>query len=304
MWKKELSDHQKRLTTVKTTLQPAAPASSRPATQSMRTPAKRLGSPTQTLKSTPRATTAASGGTAATPPFDATISGRNSPNSKLPGKKIEDLTPEDQKTCEAMVVLLQRLSTQDCKSIVEELFVATEMKRLLNNYSGVYPTDLGENVDENGKGKGSSATTAGASHQATKPPASPKEKAQKPQQEKVAATRASTTTPSSAGNSITSLSVKGEPAESKNAQATKESSPPKKLSVPAKTEEPDTNSPKRSSVKDAPAEKNPAVHKKEEVGKQSGTAKDEGEAADEAAPEVGSTPKKGSEDDYADEFDN
>lgn len=40
-----------------------------------------------------------------------------------------------------MMSVLQKLSTADAKSILEELFVGCEMKRLLSQYTGVYPAE-------------------------------------------------------------------------------------------------------------------------------------------------------------------
>lgn len=137
MWKKELSDHQKRLHTVKPTLPgPAAPTSGRPLTQSGRRFAGSSSTkgrlPSPETKRVEAAGGAAQGAQAAAPK----------------GLKIEELPTSDQQTCEAMMSVLQKLNTADAKSILEELFVGCEMKRLLSQYTGVYPQpDAGEGSD-------------------------------------------------------------------------------------------------------------------------------------------------------------
>jgi hypothetical protein len=148
MWKKELSDHHKRLTTVKPTLPgPSAPSSGRPTTNSGRRVAgtsmkPRLGSP------------------------DTKVSGRSQQTAadapdKLAaakGMRIEELPTEDQRTCEAMMSVLQKLNTTDAKSILEELFVGCEMKRLLSQYTGVYPQPTGaDDADTSSPRRGSDA---------------------------------------------------------------------------------------------------------------------------------------------------
>lgn len=140
MWKKELSDHHKRLNTVKPTLPgPSAPSSGRPTTNSGRrqvgaatTKTLRLGSPDSkpqgrqqlAVSDTPRQQAAAK------------------------GMRIEELSTEDQRTCESMMAVLQKLNTTDAKSILEELFVGCEMKRLLSQYTGVYPQPAGADNEE------------------------------------------------------------------------------------------------------------------------------------------------------------
>lgn len=131
MWRKELADHQKRLTSVKPTLPnpipPSAPGSSRPSTQSARGrgAAKRLSSPPTATpsKGAPVAQNTAEGDAAAS------------------GLKISQLSVDQQQCCGRMVDVLQSLSSADSKAILEELFVSSEMKRLLAQYTGVYPAD-------------------------------------------------------------------------------------------------------------------------------------------------------------------
>jgi hypothetical protein len=151
MWKKELSDHQRRLNTVKPTLPAPSAPSGRPSTHS--------GRRQQTLKRVP-SPESATGKHSASPrglAHAATTSGGQIAAAK--GLRVEELSADEQRTCEAMMVILQRLSTTDGKSILEELFVGCEMKRLLSRYTGVYPEPEAVEESDNAGSKKQPAPT-------------------------------------------------------------------------------------------------------------------------------------------------
>ena len=70
--------------------------------------------------------------------------------AKKEGRRIETLDSEQQYLCEDMVDMLLTLSTDDCKGIVEHLFVLTEERRLLQGYDGVFPALTVEAVEGTG----------------------------------------------------------------------------------------------------------------------------------------------------------
>ena len=128
-WQKELEDHKRRLHTVKCVVPNASIAKERVAAI-----AGRSG------KNTPRKQVATAGEVR-----NGDTLAQIAPSAHH--MRIDQLSTADQDTCEAMVRLLMKLPSQEKKAIVEELFVAAEMRQLLENYTGVYP-DVPEQPDK------------------------------------------------------------------------------------------------------------------------------------------------------------
>jgi hypothetical protein len=157
-WNQMLRDHQKRVDHMKPAVviaepwrglhhKPSRPLSARDAGR----PAPRAagGSPSRSPRRdevTPRgkqaadrpAAAAAAGRPTSGRPLTARL--RNAVAHAKPVRAIDTL-PEDQRyLCEEMVDFLLTLRTEECQSVVDQLFELTEERRLLRAYSGVFPT--------------------------------------------------------------------------------------------------------------------------------------------------------------------
>lgn len=181
MWRRELQDHHRRLNTTKSTLRAAPPpplagsgsSSSRPATMGSRRPGGpatggsanlRLKSPTGLTKAPPRGATAPAAAAAA-----GGEGGDNEHEGSQPRLKLEDLSESDREVCESMIKVLQKHSTADSKSLIEEMYVAAEMRRLLASYTGVYKDGQREAAEiGNSPKKSSSSSSAAAAATTTK----------------------------------------------------------------------------------------------------------------------------------------
>jgi hypothetical protein len=155
-WHQALVDHQDRVTRMKPAIvidepwralpkprKPSRPSSARTPARSRPLSAKAdAGGRAAGIASVPAALAPAAGGKPKTSPRPLTARLRGAV-ARAAGptltKPLESLTPDQQFLCEDFVDLLLTMSTPECQSIIEQVFVLAEERRLLRGYNGVFP---------------------------------------------------------------------------------------------------------------------------------------------------------------------
>ena len=166
MWEKELSDHHKKVMVAKATIPSASAA-------------------------TPRRAPAAAGSAKNRTKEPRNAGGEERAEAEAPSRCLDSLSATDRRACDDVIVVLEKMSSVDSKALLEEIFVTSEMRKLLSRYTGVYPsldpedsaTPEGAAAGEPAKGNQQQGTATGTS--ASK--AAPQQKPTPPQAQKPAA---------------------------------------------------------------------------------------------------------------------
>jgi hypothetical protein len=139
MWEKELSDHHRKVNVVKAVVTNTGPLlTALPGTTPRRgAPPSRKGGARSEL-----------------PPASLTSTEPSPSQGKSSG--LNALSSSERRVCDDVILVLERMTSADSKALLEEIFVASEMRKLLARYSGVFPT-LGSSEDQKAEAEGEPA---------------------------------------------------------------------------------------------------------------------------------------------------
>jgi hypothetical protein len=269
MWEKELSDHHRKVNVVKAVVTNTGPLlTALPGTTPRRgAPPSRKGGARSEL-----------------PPASLTSTEPSPSQGKSSG--LNALSSSERRVCDDVILVLERMTSADSKALLEEIFVASEMRKLLARYSGVFPT-LGSSEDQKAEAEGEPAVAV-----AQKPAPPPEKKPTEASlsrrhstggagmQKEPAAVPAPTGKRDTPPSAAPVVEEESKPIRQKSSVAKREEEPAavkpveRKLSVVKKEEEPAAVKPverKSSVVKKEeepaavkPVERKPSVAKKEE----------------------------------------
>lgn len=130
MWEKELSDHHKKVNVAKAVV-PGQMANGQGATATPRRPPVASGS---------SGAAAAAGGRASTGKAGAGTGDERPDGIGAPTRCLDGLPSTDRRTCDDVITVLEKMSSAESKVLLEEIFVTSEMRKLLSRYTGVYPS--------------------------------------------------------------------------------------------------------------------------------------------------------------------